>query len=640
MIFLVQLTSISIAEEVINNFEVKVILQKDGTLEVTEEITVTSEGRKIRRGIFRDFPLLFEDTDGVEKQVGFELLETLRDGRRDNNRIERSRNRARIYIGKKDRFLKAGQYKYTIRYRTDRQIRFFENYDELFWNVTGNFWDFPILKTTAVFFLPDGVRPQDVIGFTGRVGSTEQAVRITSATTANTVNATATRKLNLREGLSVAIKMPKGSINQPSEAQKSAWFWQDNKSLILGSGSLIVIMLYYFATWWRIGRDPPSGAIVPRWDIPDGISPALVNYIHRKGLAGKGFDAISAAVLNLAVKGLVILDKDEGGFLQSDTLHITATDKNPPASLPVGEAAILKHVKLGLNNSLEVSSGNGPKVKLLQESFASAMEKEHRNKFYQHNYIAVVIGVILSLSVLAITLIQSQISDGTVGVLAVGGFLTAIVSSFLISLGKNFLRPGKLIGKLMSLIFIGFFSFGISTTGLFVTLQSIVSEDVDTVLITIVVGIVVLNILFYFLLGAPTTLGRKRMDEIEGLRTYLSLAEKDRMNMVGAPDFSTQHYEDLLPYAVALGVEKPWSKAFETWLAAAVAAGAVAASYTPSWYRGSDFNSGRLSDTMDGFSSSMQSGFSSAMPAPKSSSSGFSGGGSGGGGGGGGGGGW
>ncbi|MEO1141302.1 MAG: DUF2207 domain-containing protein, partial [Pseudomonadota bacterium] len=157
---------------------------------------------------------------------------------------------------------------------------------------------------------------------------------------------------------------------------------------------------------------------------------------------------------------------------------------------------------------------------------------------------------------------------------------------------------------------------------------------------TIVVGIVVLNILFYFLLGAPTTLGRKRMDKIEGLRTYLSLAEKDRMNMAGAPDFSTQHYEDLLPYAVALGVEKPWSKAFETWLAAAVAAGAVAASYTPSWYRGSDFNSGRLSDTMDGFSSSMQSGFSSAMPAPKSSSSGFSGGGSGGGGGGGGGGGW
>ncbi len=160
--------------------------------------------------------------------------------------------------------------------------------------------------------------------------------------------------------------------------------------------------------------------------------------------------------------------------------------------------------------------------------------------------------------------------------------------------------------------------------------------------IVIVVGIIVLNVLFFFLLGAPTALGRAKMDEIEGLKTYLTLAEKDRMNMEDAPDFSTAHYEELLPYAVALGVEKPWSKSFEVWLAAAVAAGAVAASYRPGWYRGRDFNSGDLSNSMDDFTSSMQDGFSSAMPVPKSSSSGFLGGSgsSGGGGGGGGGGGW
>jgi hypothetical protein len=66
---------------------------------------------------------------------------------------------------------------------------------------------------------------------------------------------------------------------------------------------------------------------------------------------------------------------------------------------------------------------------------------------------------------------------------------------------------------------------------------------------------VLLNMLYVFIMGAPTPLGSKMMDGIDGLRQYLTLAEKDRMNMAGAPAMSPQHFEKLLPYAVALGVE-------------------------------------------------------------------------------------
>ncbi len=38
--------------------------------------------------------------------------------------------------------------------------------------------------------------------------------------------------------------------------------------------------------------------------------------------------------------------------------------------------------------------------------------------------------------------------------------------------------------------------------------------------------------------------------------------------MAGAPEMSPQHFEKLLPYAVALGVEKPWTETFDKWLAA------------------------------------------------------------------------
>jgi hypothetical protein len=154
-------------------------------------------------------------------------------------------------------------------------------------------------------------------------------------------------------------------------------------------------------------------------------------------------------------------------------------------------------------------------------------------------------------------------------------------------------------------------------------------------------GIILANILFFFLMGAPTPLGRKLMDGIEGLRIYMTLAEKDRMNMAGAPKMSPSHFETLLPFAVALGVEKPWSDTFNTWLAAA-AAGAAAEDYQPAWYHGS--NRGGFGDRIGGFSSSMASTIASTIPTPppssSSSSSGFSGGSSGGGGGGGGGGGW
>ncbi len=108
--------SSALAEEVIKSFDAKVQVAKDGTYTVTETITVNSEGRKIRRGIFRDFPLLFEDADGKEKQVGFHLISTLRNGKPDKNRLKESSSSVRIYIGDKDVFIGNGEHTYTIKY--------------------------------------------------------------------------------------------------------------------------------------------------------------------------------------------------------------------------------------------------------------------------------------------------------------------------------------------------------------------------------------------------------------------------------------------------------------------------------------------------------------------------------------------
>ena len=69
------------------------------------------------------------------------------------------------------------------------------------------------------------------------------------------------------------------------------------------------------------------------------------------------------------------------------------------------------------------------------------------------------------------------------------------------------------------------------------------------------------NGLFFYLLRAPTALGRPIMDQLAGLRLYLETAESDRLNL-NAPEITAERFEALLPYAVALDVEKPWSDAF------------------------------------------------------------------------------
>jgi len=150
-----------------------------------------------------------------------------------------------------------------------------------------------------------------------------------------------------------------------------------------------------------------------------------------------------------------------------------------------------------------------------------------------------------------------------------------------------------------------------------------------------------MNGLFYYLLRAPTASGRKVMDDIEGLDLYIRTAETPRFNAVDAPDLDATQFERLLPYAVALDAERPWSEAFAKAFARAHPDEDMAVAYAPAWHGDRGWQGGDFSRSVASAVSAAQSSFASAMPAPKSSSSGFSGGGgSGGGGGGGGGGGW
>ncbi|WP_313192225.1 DUF2207 domain-containing protein [Shinella zoogloeoides] len=623
------------AEEYFDRYNSDIVVAKNGTLTVTETMRVHAEGNRIRRGIYRDFPLTFTDADGREKEVGFKILGVERDGRPEPYHTESIRHGIRIFFGSSDTQLAPGFHDYRLTYETSRQIRFFDTHDELFWNVTGTEWAFPIHRASATVTLPAGVSAQELTYFTGPYGATDRNARAENR--GNRALFETTRALGPQEGLTIGVKMPAGSIDKPTAAEERALFFKDNRNLFLAFGGFALVLAYYLWAWLAVGRDPPRGVVVPRWDAPEGISPGLVNYIDEKGFGGHGWTAISAAFLNLAVKGLVEL-----GDLKN-SITVTRTDKPVQGPLPTGEATLLAALPAA-GSHFSIQKSNGRSVQKLGRDFRDAMEKEHRQKYYHANWPQAIGGIVLTLACLAALLIFGSLPEEGIALVVMPVFASIFISVFAAGLGQNLRRARTLGARIFAVALIAFVGFILLTVFGGIALATFVSVEAagQLPLFAAIGGIVVTNLVFFFLMGAPTPVGRRMMDGIEGLRQYLTLAEKDRMNMAGAPEMSPRHYETLLPYAVALGVEKPWSQTFDRWLLTAAAAGAAAA-YQPAWYHGDGFSSGRFSDRMGGFAGSMAGTMRSSLPdPPKSSSSGFSSGGgsSGGGGGGGGGGGW
>lgn len=618
------------AEEYISSYHSIVDVAKDGTLTVTEAITARAEGDRIKRGIFRDFPLYALDKDGNRTKVGFKVLSVERDGAPEDWHTENIDGGIRIYTGNADRLLPTGEHIFQITYTTDRQIRYFDSYDELTWNVTGNGWQFPMREISATISLPKGARPTDTAVFTGKLGATGKDARI--LTEGNDVFFASTRPFYPGEGMTVAVKLPKGVLDAPSASQQREWWLRDRLALIIAGLGLLIVLAYYYRAWAAVGRDPAAGVIVPRWHPPEGLSPALVNYVDGRGFADGGWTALSATALDLAVKGFVTIEDLKNGLI------IRRTEKKIEDSLPVGQRTLLSYIGAP-GNSLTIDKANGETVQKVGSDFRSSIEKEHRGKYYRSNSGYIVGGLVLSFGVIVAALIFGSFDEGDIGTIISLSMAAVFFAVSATIYGKQRRRGRGVLSRLGGIVFMAISGFLI-----FSLIAGVVGRiffdhvhDANTLAVVALALIVLLNVLFVLVMGAPTPLGRQLMDAIEGLRLYLTVAEKDRMNMQGAPQMSPQHFETLLPYAVALGVEKPWSKAFETWLAAASTG---AAAYAPTWYNG-NYNS--FGDRIGGFSSSMASTIASTIPAPpSSSSSSFSGGGgsSGSGGGGGGGGGW
>ncbi len=384
----------AIADERILEFKSDIVVRQDGWIVVTETIKVRSEGQRIRRGIYRDFPTQYTDAFGNNHEVNYEPLSVLRNGDPEDYRSERLANGVRTYFGNANRMLTNGIHTYRFRYRANRMLGYFPEHDELYWNVTGLEWAFPIDQASATIRLDFDGEPRiiDAKGFTGVMGA--QGSDFSRQVTSDRATFDTTAVLPPHAGLTVVVTWPKGFVTPPGDMQKIGWLLADNLSLLIVLGGLSGMWIYLIPVWRRFGRDPEEGLIVTRYEPPDGFSPASLRFINKMYYDNK---VMTAAVISLAVKGYLRIRDDDGVH------RLVKTDPGQGSiALAIGEKELYDAL-FEESSSVILENENHARIGAARKAHRASLRSDYRGRYFKSNGF-------LSLPALALGIVSSIIA--------------------------------------------------------------------------------------------------------------------------------------------------------------------------------------------------------------------------------------
>jgi uncharacterized membrane protein YgcG len=622
--------------EQILDFHSDITLQEDSSLSVTETITVFAAGSQIRHGIYREFPTTYRDTFNNRYVVGFQMVSATRDSSDELFRVENYANGKRIYLGDPNTIVPRGRHVYTISYTTNRQLGFFKDHDELFWNVTGLGWGFPIHHASATVHLPLSI-PADQIklsDYTGPQGSLQE--ELTTESEDSAFQFATTRPLGPHQGLTILLSWPKGFFAEPSSSEKLEFFFRDNRDALLLAAGFLVIVLYYLMAWSAVGRDPARGVIMPLYEPPRDLSPAGMRYLLRMGFDSKTF---AAAILDMAVLGYLTIKEQAGSY----TLYLTGKSN---LSLPPDERQVAAYLFDG-RDQIWLHQENHQVISATLKALKKWLAAAEQKTYFVTNSLYLIAPVVLSIIIVIsyfLALGLPQVVGGafisvwlSIWTIGVAGLVYGAFSAWR---GVFHPHPSALSGMsdIGKALFLTVFSIPFLAGEVmgFVFLLKFSSPS----LMIFLISCGALHILFLYLMKAPTLAGRRLMDQVEGFKLFLGAVDGDRLNRAAPPAQTPAIFEKFLPYALALDVEQDWAEKFSGVLAGAgTAPSGGTLAYVPSFYSGSSWNGFTGANFASSFGSSLTSAISSSATAPGSGGGGGSGG-SGGGGGGGGGGGW
>ena len=504
---------------IIQEFNAEIRVNADGTVDVVETIRPRFTGSW--NGIYRTIPVEYSTPQGFNYSLLIDSV-SITDEQGRPLRSERSRQRHyskwKIWVPGAQDSTKTVM----LRYRVRNGLKFFDEHDELYWNVTGDEWDVPIESAIARVHFPPGAAGLRAVAFTGGYGSrdAEAAVNLDPGQ----VTIRSLRALSFKEGLTVVVGWYPGVVARPTGAQKAAWFIRGNLLLFIPP----VVFLAMWRHWSRRGRDPRRRPIAPAYEPPAKLTPGELGTLidNRADMRD-----VTATLVDLAVRGyLLIEEKDDShlfGLISSrNYVFSLRKPRSQWGGLRSHEQWLLASLFKGSGSSeLPAESGSGGPIE-------SVTLSQLENRFYK------------DLPELRSRLFAQLVEHGcyvrrpdtVMTAYVVGGAVAGValgVGGALLSAALGIQPAGAIIaGVLTALIIVGF--------GIF--------------------------------MPARTEHGTRVLEGALGFEEFLSRVEADRYDrVVKTPEM----FEAFLPFAMALGVEKTWARAFEG-----------ICKEPPQWYRG------------------------------------------------------
>lgn len=569
----------------IEHFDSNIVVRTDASIDVTETLRIRFDGSW--NGIERDYSLDHETCQGRVRRLRMDVR-SVTDGAGSPLRVEEES----ISQGRRLRIWVTGAVDATrtvvVHYTVPDVIRFCDatatqpEWDELYWDVTGNGWEMYIGRVTTTVSLPGGAENVQAWAYTGATGTAGQDAEV--EVVGNEVRVASTRAFSPYEGLTVSTTFAPGVVDRPGATDR----FLDWVRLLWPLALPLFAFVGMYRVWNRHGRDPVARAIAVQYEPPD-LSAVEVGTLVDHSVE---MHDITSMLVDLAVRGYVVIEEREekkllGLFSDEEYWFHLRRPRSEWSDLRPQERKFL--TALFASPSTEsrrpVPGPNG--LDAHDPSLPSVKLDDLKNKFYRH----------------------------------IEGIRSAVYAS-LIQRGMYTKRPDHARAKwLMAAAGVGVLAFVGSG---FMQAKPWIA---DPLMVAFGLGLSALIVAgFALLMPTRTEAGARAREAALGFKEFLSRVEQDRFQrMITSPEL----FEKFLPYAMAFQVEERWAKAFQDLYR-----------QPPDWYHGRStgggFDSVRFARSMGNMSSQAQRTMASSPSSSSSSGSGgggFSGGGSGGGGG-------
>ncbi len=343
----------NVSEDKISAFRSSFYINSDGRMRVVETITIQNgETGTINKGIIRYIPEKYTIGYGLN----FDMLVKIDSVLLDNSAVifneEFSPGNRVLYIGNPDVDLSFGTHVYKIIYTVSRPFAYGDGYDELYWNVNGNGWEFDIDSISCVVNFPDGATVNSFSCYTGKYGDTAKDCNGMFDEKTSRLVFSSNVKMLKNEGLTIACSIPEGIIKRES----NGWiiFSSNLGPFFMIVAALLLLIRNIIIKYWRKYKESNKGKInvIPEFSIPDTINPALAGYLYHKGYEPS---QTIASLVNLAVNKYITVAADgnaDGSYLISATDKVFSSDKERELMFSDdAEILVSGHIKPGAANA-------------------------------------------------------------------------------------------------------------------------------------------------------------------------------------------------------------------------------------------------------------------------------------------------